>query len=199
MLKLQPHGGSVLQRLRTRAATALLARRGMASKPYDKLTLGVPKETVAGEKRVAQVPETVAKFHKAGFSVVVQSGAGEEANFSDAAYEEAGASVVKSAADVFGQSDIIVKVRPPAEKEVAMLNSDKTLVSLLYPGVNTELVDKIKATGATSFALDAIPRISRAQAFDVLSSMSNISGYKAVIEAANHFGRFFTGQVRRKW
>ena len=167
-----------------------------APKAYSELTIGVPKEIAAGERRVAQVPETVAKFHKAGFQVVVQSGAGEQANFSDAAFEKAGARVVGSAEEVYG-SDIVVKVRAPEASEVKLLTPKQTLVSMLQPGIatNAELVDGIRASGATAFALDCIPRISRAQAFDILSSMSNISGYKAVIEAANHFPGFFTGQI----
>jgi NAD(P) transhydrogenase subunit alpha len=157
--------------------------------------IGVPRETAAGEKRVATVPEVVEKLIKLGFKVAVQSGAGEAANFSDDVYRAAGAEIVGDAAALWARSDIVFKVRAPAAEEVGLLREGGTLVSFIWPAQNPELLKQLAARKATVLAMDSVPRISRAQKLDALSSMANIAGYRAVIEAAHHFGRFFTGQI----
>ncbi|MCB9758647.1 MAG: Re/Si-specific NAD(P)(+) transhydrogenase subunit alpha [Alphaproteobacteria bacterium] len=165
------------------------------------MKLGIPKEVRPGERRVAGTPDTVRRLKKMGFEVRIQSGAGVGARFSDDAYREAGAEVVDSADPIWGESDVILKVRPPQEvpdtdvHEADLLREGVVLISLLFPAQNTELIERIAARKATAIALDAVPRISRAQKMDVLSSMANIAGYRAVIEAANQFGGFFTGQI----
>lgn len=164
-------------------------------RPAEGTVIGVPRETLAGERRVAQTPATVRKLVDAGFSVVVEAGAGEAAEFSDAAYADAGAEVAAGAADVYARADVVLKIRAPSEAETAMLREGQTLFSLLQPASNPELVSAVSARGVTGFAMDAIPRISRAQAFDVLSSMATISGYKAILLAANHFGNYFGGKI----
>ncbi len=158
-------------------------------------TIGVPKETWPGEKRVATVPEVVAKLIKLGFRVAVESGAGEAANFSDDAYRASGAEIVDSAAHLWSSSDIIFKVRGPGVEEVGLMREGGTLVSFIWPAQNPDLMQKLAARKATVLAMDSVPRISRAQKLDALSSMANIGGYRAVIEAAHEFGRFFTGQI----
>ncbi len=157
--------------------------------------IGVPRETAAGEKRVATVPEVVEKLVKLGFKVAVESGAGEAANFSDDAYRAAGAEIVSDASSLWARSDIIFKVRAPVEDEVRRMREGGALVSFIWPAQNPELMQSLAARKATVLAMDSVPRISRAQKLDALSSMANIAGYRAVIEAAHHFGRFFTGQV----
>jgi H+-translocating NAD(P) transhydrogenase subunit alpha len=157
--------------------------------------IGVPKETAAGEKRVATVPEIVEKLIKLGFQVAVQSGAGDAANFSDDAYRAAGARVVDGAAALWAASDIVFKVRAPNADELGLLREGGTLVSFIWPAQNPDLLKQLAAKKATVLAMDSVPRISRAQKLDALSSMANIAGYRAVIEAAHHFGRFFTGQI----
>jgi NAD(P) transhydrogenase subunit alpha len=157
--------------------------------------IGVPKETAAGEKRVATVPEVVEKLIKLGFKVAVESGAGEAANFSDDAYRAAGAEIVTDAAKLWATSDIVFKVRGPSAAEVGLMREGSALVSFIWPAQNPELMQQLAARKATVLAMDSVPRISRAQKLDALSSMANIAGYRAVIEAAHHFGRFFTGQI----
>ncbi len=157
--------------------------------------IGVPRETAAGEKRVATVPEVVEKLIKLGFAVAVESGAGEASNFSDAAYRAAGARIVEGAAALWAAADIVFKVRGPSPEEVSLMREGTTLVSFIWPAQNPELVQQLTAKKATVLAMDSVPRISRAQKLDALSSMANIAGYRAVIEAAHHFGRFFTGQI----
>ncbi len=159
------------------------------------LTIGVPREVYAGEKRVATVPDVVEKLIKLGFTLLVESGAGELANFSDETYRAAGASIESDTAALWAKSDIIFKVRGPNEQEVELLRTGGTLVSFLWPAQNPELLKKLAAKKATVLAMDSVPRISRAQKLDALSSMANIAGYRAVIEAAHEFGRFFTGQI----
>ncbi|MBC5763879.1 Re/Si-specific NAD(P)(+) transhydrogenase subunit alpha [Ramlibacter albus] len=160
------------------------------------MLIGVPKETLPGEKRVATVPDVVEKLVKLGFSVAVESGAGDAANFADDIYRAAGAQVVPIAADIWGKSDIVFKVRPPTPDEVAMLREGGTLIGFVWPAQNPELMQQLAAKKATVLAIDALPRqLSRAQKMDALTSMAGISGYRAVIEAANAFGRFFNGQV----
>jgi NAD(P) transhydrogenase subunit alpha len=157
--------------------------------------IGVPKEIYPGEKRVATVPDVVPKLAKLGFDVIVQSGAGEAASISDDAYTAAGARVVPDAAAVWSGADIVFKVRAPAPEEVQSMREGQVLVSFIWPAQNPELLQRLAAKKATVLAMDSVPRISRAQKLDALSSMANIGGYRAVIEAAHHFGRFFTGQI----
>ncbi len=165
------------------------------------MRIGVPKEIQAGERRVATVPEVAEKLIKLGFSVTVESGAGDAANFSDDSYRQVGCDIAPNAAELWGQSDIVLKVRGPqvhpelAIDEVEFLREGSSLVSFIWPAQNPELMDRLAARQATVIAMDSVPRISRAQKLDALSSMANIAGYRAVIEAAHHFGRFFTGQV----
>ncbi len=159
------------------------------------LKIGTPKETFPGENRVAMTPESAKQLQKLGFSCLVQSGAGTAAGFSDQAYEEAGVEIVKTAASLWKKSDIVTKVRQPDGKELGYLTKDKTLISFFNPGGNTDGLEKAKESGASVIAMEMVPRISRAQKMDALSSMANIAGYRAVIEAGNNFGRFFTGQI----
>jgi len=157
------------------------------------MLIGVTRETSPGETRVAATPTTVAQLLKLGYEVVVESGAGEHSSFADEAYAEAGARI-GSAADAWG-ADVVFRVNGPSIEEVAQLRPGTTIAALLAPAQNPELLEALAARGVTALAMDAVPRISRAQSLDVLSSMANIAGYRAVIEAAHHFGRFFTGQV----
>ncbi|MEJ1181016.1 MULTISPECIES: Re/Si-specific NAD(P)(+) transhydrogenase subunit alpha [unclassified Pseudarthrobacter] len=145
------------------------------------------------ETRVAATPVTVGKLLELGYEVVVEKGAGEAASFRDAAYEAAGAMIV--GADEAWGSDVVLRINPPTEEEIGRLADGSTLIGSLSPGLRPELVEALAARPITALALDAVPRISRAQSMDVLSSMANIAGYRAVIEAAHEFGRFFTGQV----
>jgi len=157
--------------------------------------IGAPKEIFEGEARVALTPDSALQLQKLGHECFVEAGAGHAAGFEDSAYEAAGVTVVKGAAALFDAVDVVAKVRPPVDAEVARLKAGKTLISFFYPAQNKDLLETAKATGATVVAMDMVPRISRAQKMDALSSMANISGYRAVIEAGNNFGRFFTGQV----
>lgn len=155
------------------------------------MRIGVPRESRPGERRVAATPATVAKLITLGYAVAVESGAGHLASFSDDAYAAAGAEIIADPWD----ADIILKVNAPTETEVARLHSGQILASLLAPAINPDLVEALRERGVTALAMDAVPRISRAQSLDVLSSMANIGGYRAVLEAAQEFGSFFTGQV----
>jgi NAD(P) transhydrogenase subunit alpha len=155
--------------------------------------IGVTRETKPGETRVAATPKTVEQLRKLGYDVTIEAGAGAASDFDDAAYAAAGASI-GSTADVWS-SDVVFKVNAPSPQELPQLADGSMLVSLLSPALNPELVDQLAARPITALAMDAVPRISRAQSLDVLSSMANIAGYRAVIEAAHVFGRFFTGQV----
>jgi NAD(P) transhydrogenase subunit alpha len=157
--------------------------------------IGVPKETMAGEKRVATVPEVVERLVKLGFRVAVQAGAGADANFGDEEYRAAGADIVPDAAQLWAGADIVFKVRAPGPEELALVRAGQTVVSFIWPAQNPDLMQSLAAKRATVLAMDSVPRISRAQKLDALSSMANIAGYRAVIEAAHHFGRFFTGQI----
>ena len=159
------------------------------------MKIGVPKEIHPGEKRVATTPEVAEKLIKLGFAVSVESGAGDHANFSDDAYREAGVEIVPDAKTLWTQSDIVFKVRGPTAEEVGLMREGGTLVSFIWPPQNADLMKRLAAKKATVLAMDSVPRISRAQKLDALSSMANIAGYRAVIEAAHHFGRFFTGQI----
>src|SRR3954462_12819928 len=160
------------------------------------MLIGVPKETAAGEKRVATVPDVVEKLVKLGFSVAVESGAGDASNFADDTYRAAGAEVVPDAAALWGRADIVFKVRAPSTQEVGLLREGGMLVGFVWPAQNPELMQQLAARRATVLAIDSLPRqLSRAQKMDALTSMAGISGYRAVIEAANAFGRFFNGQI----
>jgi NAD(P) transhydrogenase subunit alpha len=160
------------------------------------LTIGVPKEIYAGEKRVASVPDVVEKLIKLGFSVLVQKGAGDLANFDDASYEAAGAKIATTAKKLWDGSDIVFKVRAPTLDEVALIKQGTTLISFIWPAQNPELMQALAARKITVLAMDSLPRLlSRAQKMDALTSMAGVVGYRAVIEAANQFGRFFHGQV----
>jgi NAD(P) transhydrogenase subunit alpha len=155
--------------------------------------IGVPRETFAGEKRVATVPEVVEKLVKLGFRVAVESGAGEAANFPDDAYRAAGAEVV---AGIWDKADIVFKVRAPNAEEVGRMRAGQTLISFIWPAQNPELMQSLAARKLTVLAIDALPRqLSRAQKMDALTSMAGVAGYRAVIEAAHHFGRFLNGQI----
>jgi len=155
--------------------------------------IGVPRERQAGETRVAATPRTVEQLRALGYEVVVEAGAGVASTFPDEAYAAAGARL--GGPDEVWAADVVLKVNAPDAAEIEGLHEGITLVSLLSPGLNPELVDTLAAKPVTALAMDAVPRISRAQSLDVLSSMANIAGYRAVIEAAHAFGRFFTGQV----
>ncbi len=165
------------------------------------MIIGIPREIHAGEKRVAVTPEVATQLGALGFSVLVESQAGIAATFDDEAYLRAGATIAMDADALWSQSDIVLKVRPPASdsrtgpNEVERIRRGQTLISFLWPAQHPALLEGLVQRGATALAMDSIPRISRAQKMDALSSMANIAGYRAVIEAAQHFGRFFTGQI----
>ncbi|MEM6636176.1 MAG: Re/Si-specific NAD(P)(+) transhydrogenase subunit alpha [Pseudomonadota bacterium] len=159
------------------------------------MKIGTPKETFEGEARVAMTPDSALQLQKLGYECLIEKGAGLAAGFPDAAYKDAGVEIASSTAQLWKGADIVAKVRPPSEAEIKRLTSGKTLISFFYPGQNTELLEQANGKGATVVAMDMVPRISRAQKMDALSSMANIAGYRAVIEAGNNFGRFFTGQV----
>ena len=157
--------------------------------------IGALKEIFAGENRVAMTPDSALQLIKLGHLCCVQSGAGVNAGFSDALYTAAGVEVLKTAKAVVEAADVLVKVRGPERVEAEALRKGQTLISFFWPAQNPELLDIAKSREATVVAMDMVPRISRAQKMDALSSMANISGYRAVIEAGNNFGRFFTGQI----
>ncbi|MEP5758655.1 MAG: Re/Si-specific NAD(P)(+) transhydrogenase subunit alpha [Litoreibacter sp.] len=159
------------------------------------MRIGSPKEVFPGEARVAMTPESALQIQKLGHTCIVQSGAGEAAGFSDAVYKDAGVEVVKSAKALWEAADVVVKVRQPETKEMKHLRDGQTLISFFNPAANEQGMAAAKSAGATVIAMEMVPRISRAQKMDALSSMANIAGYRAVIEAGNNFGRFFTGQV----
>ena len=159
------------------------------------MKIGAPKEIYPGENRVAMTPDSARAIQKLGHSCVIEAGAGAAAGFEDSAYAAAGVEVVTTDEALFEAADVIVKVREPVEAEIARLNASKTLISFFWPGQNEALLNAARDSGASVIAMDMVPRISRAQKMDALSSMANIAGYRAVIEAGNNFGRFFTGQV----
>ena len=168
---------------------------GTRREKEETVKIGVPKEVFEGENRVAMTPESAKMLQKLGYDCVIETKAGAAAGFSDAAYKEAGVEIVKTAAALWKAADIIAKVREPNAAELKRLSADKTLISFFNPGGNEDGLAKAKASGANVIAMEMVPRISRAQKMDALSSMANIAGYRAVIEAGNNFGRFFTGQV----
>ncbi|EBW2326042.1 Re/Si-specific NAD(P)(+) transhydrogenase subunit alpha [Salmonella enterica subsp. enterica serovar Agoueve] len=157
------------------------------------MRIGIPKERLPNETRVAATPKTVEQLLKLGFSVAIESGAGQLASFDDKAFAQAGADIVDG--NAIWQSEIILKVNAPEEVEIALLNPGTTLVSFIWPAQNPGLMEKLAERKVTVMAMDSVPRISRAQSLDALSSMANIAGYRAIVEAAHEFGRFFTGQI----
>ncbi|MBV6495943.1 MAG: Re/Si-specific NAD(P)(+) transhydrogenase subunit alpha [Acidobacteria bacterium] len=163
--------------------------------------IGIPKEINPGEKRVAGTPETVIKLRKLGFEVAVESGAGEGISVTDAEYREAGAEIIADTNDLWGAADIVLKVRPPETNEklhvheADLLRKEATLIGFIWPAQHKDVIERLAKRKATVFAMDSVPRITRAQKMDTLSAMANIAGYRAVIEAAAHFPRFFTGQI----
>lgn len=159
------------------------------------MKIGIPKETYPGEKRVAGSPKLIKKLIGLGFEVSVESGAGTTSHISDEQWQEAGAEIAADPIKLWQLSDVIVKVRPPSQDESIRLTAGKTLISFFWPAQNESLLGSIAAQGANVLSMDCVPRISRAQKLDVLSSMANIAGYRAVIEAGNNFGHFFTGQI----
>lgn len=165
------------------------------------IKVGIPKEVFSGECRVAATPDTAKMLQKMGFQVLVESGAGAAANFPDDAYRQAGCELIEDTSSLWQSADVVLKVRSPGhhaqlgKHEIDLLREGQTLISFIYPAQNPQLLEQLAAQKATVLAMDAVPRISRAQKMDALSSMANIAGYRAVIEAANRFGRFFTGQI----
>ena len=152
------------------------------------MIVGIPRETLPGERRVALVPDLAAKLTKAGVEVVLQSGAGEAAGLVDAAYQEMGA---RLAPRVFDDADVLLKVQPPSVEEIAQIKNGATLIGLLQPYSNAEGIKALAERKVTAFAMELMPRITRAQSMDVLSAMSTVAGYKAVLVAANHLPKFF--------
>ena len=159
------------------------------------MLIGCPKETAVDEKRVALTPESALQLQKLGYECMIESDAGEDAGFTDAAFTQAGVTIAKNAANLWKSADIIIKVLPPTPAETKRLTKGKTLISFFYPTQNTQQMELLAKNGTSVIAMDMVPRISRAQKMDALSSMANIAGYRAVIEAGNNFGRFFTGQI----
>lgn len=157
------------------------------------MKIGIPKESFVGETRVAATPESIVRLNKLGFEVVVESGAGIEAHFDDSTYVDVGAEIADRVS--VWQCPVIYKYAAPNDEEIALMNAGTTLVCFIYPAQNPELLDKLNAAKINVLAMDMVPRISRAQSRDALSSMANISGYRAVVEAAHAFGRFFSGQI----
>ena len=159
------------------------------------MKIGTPQEVFDGESRVAMTPDSALHLQKLGFDCVVETGAGSAAGFSDEAYSAAGVEVVATAAALWKTADVVTKVRPPNDVEAKRLKKGQTLISFFWPAQNEQQMALLAKKGASVLAMDMVPRISRAQKMDALSSMANIAGYRAVIEASNNFGRFFTGQV----
>lgn len=159
------------------------------------MKIGAPREITEGEARVAMTPASAAELKKLGHDCLIESGAGDRAGFSDAAYAAAGVTVLPDAAALWAAADIVAKVRQPTDGEVSLMRQGQSVISFFWPGQNKDLLEAANARGATVVAMDMVPRISRAQKMDALSSMANLAGYRAVIEAAGNFGRFFTGQV----
>ena len=191
----------------TQATCLLFSVQGQCRTPFNLhfsqplMIIGIPAELASNEKRVALSPGSVAGAIQLGFTVCLQTGAGVAAGFSDDEYRKHGAKIVETAERLYQTSEIIIKIRAPFRAEArgtdefSLLGSDKILISLIAPGQNPDLLESLAEHGITTLAMDAVPRISRAQKLDTLSSMANVAGYRSVVEAANHFGRFFTGQV----
>ncbi len=173
------------------------SKRKHPKSPFKNTTMnvGIPKELHPGELRVGATPKTVKRLLKQGFKVLVEKDAGKNANFADAQYEEAGATIIQTKADLFQKANIILKVQAVKDNEIDLMQEGQVCLSYLFPAQNPELLQKLADKKVNAIAMDAIPRISRAQKMDVLSSMANIAGYRSVIEAANLFGRFLNGQI----
>ena len=165
------------------------------------MQIGIPRETYPEEYRVAVTPEVVTHLIQLGFTVKLETNAGHAASFSDKAYTESGATIATSPNEIWESSDILLKVRAPSEHpdlglhETSLLSAEQVLICFIWPGQNPDLVSLLSDSGAYVLAMDAVPRISRAQKFDALSSMANVAGYRAIIESAGEFGRFFAGQI----
>ncbi len=159
------------------------------------MKIGAPREVTKGECRVAMTPQSAVQLQKLGYDCVIESGAGLPARFKDQDYTDAGVKVVKSATTLWKQSDVIIKVRAPNKTEIGRFKKGQILVGFVWPAQNEGLLKDLNGKCVTAIAMDMVPRISRAQKMDALSSMANIAGYRAVIEAGNNFGRFFTGQI----
>ncbi len=159
------------------------------------MKLSVPKESIPSEKRVAISPDNLLAFNKLGYDVSVQSGAGEQANFTDDNFEKAGANLIDDPSELLGEADLVLKINPPTNEEISFFKEGATLISFAYPARNEELLKSLGARKINWLAMDCVPRISRAQSMDALSSMANVAGYRAVVEASHAFGRFFTGQI----
>lgn len=159
------------------------------------IRIGVPKEIHEGERRVAATPQTVLRLKKLGFEVAVESGAGRGIDCYDGTYKEAGALIIEDTKELWASSDVVIKVRPPEESEIGLMKENGSLVGFVWAAQNKKLLEQFAARKATVFGMDSVPRITRAQKMDALSAMANIAGYRAVIEAANHFSRFFSGQI----
>lgn len=159
------------------------------------MIVGIPSELEPNELRVAATPKTVSRLRKQGFEVIIEKDAGLRSNFQDHEYEAAEATIISNKQELYSKADIILKVQPVKVEEIEMMHENQVCLSYLYPSQNQELLKKLSAKKVNAIAMDAIPRISRAQKMDVLSSMANIAGYRSVIEGANHFGRFLNGQI----
>lgn len=165
------------------------------------MKIGIPREVFAGERRVALTPDTAEQFKKLGYALAIEAGAGAAASFSDDAYRAAGVEVLPDARALWAAADLVMKVRAPMQHptlgihELDLTHEGQILISFLAPAQNKEMLERLAAKKVTALAMESVPRISRAQKCDALSSMANVAGYRAVIEAAEHFGRFFTGQV----
>ena len=185
----------------TIASEAISSSEQLEQMAKASLKVGIPKEVFPGEQRVAATPDTVKVLQKMGFEVWVEPGAGQAANFSDSSYEAVGCHLCTDARQLWTIADIVLKVRPPQDHaglgvhEATLTRSGQTLISFLWPAQNAALLEQLAEYKATAIAMDSVPRITRAQKMDALSSMANLAGYRAVIEAANQFGRFFTGQI----
>ncbi len=159
------------------------------------MKIGAPREQAQGEARVALTPESAQQIQKLGHECLIEAGAGEAAGFDDEAYRAVGVTVIEGGEALWREAEVVIKVREPDEQEAGWLRKGQTLISFFWPAQSEALLERCRASGASVIAMDMVPRISRAQKMDALSSMANIAGYRAVIEAGNHFGRFFTGQV----
>jgi H+-translocating NAD(P) transhydrogenase subunit alpha len=183
------------------AEPALQADATLEQVAKTSLKVGIPKEVFLGEQRVAATPATAQVLQKMGFEVWVETGAGALANFSDASYEQAGCHICNDVKQLWAIADIVLKVRAPQQHpdlgihEAELVRADQTLISFIWPAQNAALLDQLAARQATVIAMDSIPRITRAQKMDALSSTANLAGYRAIVEAAHQFGRFFTGQI----
>ena len=159
------------------------------------MLVAIPQENSDDECRVAATPASVKKMIALGYDVLVESGCGQRANFLDSQYEKAGAEVTSDGGKIWSQGDIVVTIAPPSSRELDQMKSGAALIGFIWPAKNEQLLTALKNKNISALAMDCVPRISRAQKVDALSSMANIAGYRAVVEAANHFGSFFTGQI----